>query len=521
ATSAAHLYGRPVVSAETWTWLHSPAFAATPLDMKAEADRMLLQGVNQFVGHGWPYTPPGTPEPGYSFYAAAVFNDHQPWWSVMPEVNSYLQRMSYLMRQGTPANDVALFLPNDDVYAAFEPGKASLSAAMARHITPELTTGILDAGHNLDYVDAESIMTVGLTHPVLVMPRVQRLAPEVVAKIAAWVKAGGKLILIGGAPSLAPGFADAARITREVVAAAQSLSGPNVQRIADDSAVGAALQKAIAPDLQLSAGQADVGFVHRKLADADLYFIANTSNHDVSATARVRSPRRYAAWWNPDTGAVTAAPVAPSMTLAPYESRVLVLSDTPQGAPAGAFAPASVLLDMSRDWMVTMPASTPMPMSTLRSWTDNPSQRFLSGIAKYTKELTLDAAQLGGGRISLDFGTGTALSTTSKVPAGMRAMFESPLREAAQVFVNGKRAGALWHPPYRLDVTQLLRPGKNEIDVRVANTALNELAGRTLPDHRLLSARYGQRFIPQDTELIQPQPSGMLGPVRLMKEANQ
>jgi hypothetical protein len=50
-----------VISAETWTWLHSPAFSATPLDMKAEADRMLLQGVNQFVGHGWPYTPPGTP----------------------------------------------------------------------------------------------------------------------------------------------------------------------------------------------------------------------------------------------------------------------------------------------------------------------------------------------------------------------------------------------------------------------------------------------------------------------------
>jgi hypothetical protein len=82
--------GRPVISAETWTWLHSPAFSATPLDMKAEADRMLLQGVNQFVGHGWPYTPPGTPEPGYAFYAAAVFNDHNPWWNVMPDVNAYL-----------------------------------------------------------------------------------------------------------------------------------------------------------------------------------------------------------------------------------------------------------------------------------------------------------------------------------------------------------------------------------------------------------------------------------------------
>jgi len=52
------------MSAETWTWLHSPAFRATPLDMKVEADRMFLLGVNQFVGHGYPYSPPGAGEPG-------------------------------------------------------------------------------------------------------------------------------------------------------------------------------------------------------------------------------------------------------------------------------------------------------------------------------------------------------------------------------------------------------------------------------------------------------------------------
>ncbi|RYF04421.1 MAG: glycoside hydrolase, partial [Oxalobacteraceae bacterium] len=135
ATSAGHLYNRPVISAETWTWLHSPAFAATPLDMKAEADRMLLQGVNLFIGHGWPYTPPGTAEPGYAFYAAAVFNDHNPWWNVMPQVTGYLARMSYLMRQGQPANQVAVLLPNDDVYASLVPGKVSLSAEMHKHVT--------------------------------------------------------------------------------------------------------------------------------------------------------------------------------------------------------------------------------------------------------------------------------------------------------------------------------------------------------------------------------------------------
>ena len=88
ATSASHVYGRPVTSSETWTWLHSPAFRATPLDMKAEADTFFLQGINQLVGHGWPYSPPSAGEPGYSFYAAAVFNNHNPWWIVMPEVTA-------------------------------------------------------------------------------------------------------------------------------------------------------------------------------------------------------------------------------------------------------------------------------------------------------------------------------------------------------------------------------------------------------------------------------------------------
>src|SRR5580692_52431 len=57
AASAGHLFGHNVISSETWTWLHSPAFRATPLDMKAEADLHFLQGINQLVGHGWPYSP--------------------------------------------------------------------------------------------------------------------------------------------------------------------------------------------------------------------------------------------------------------------------------------------------------------------------------------------------------------------------------------------------------------------------------------------------------------------------------
>ena len=79
ASSASHLYGRPVTSSETWTWLHSPVFRATPLDMKAAADTYFLEGSNQLIGHGWPYSPKSAGEPGWHFYAAADFSEHNPW----------------------------------------------------------------------------------------------------------------------------------------------------------------------------------------------------------------------------------------------------------------------------------------------------------------------------------------------------------------------------------------------------------------------------------------------------------
>jgi len=521
ATSAGHLYGRPVISAETWTWLHSPAFAATPLDMKAEADRMLLEGVNLFVGHGWPYTPPATREPGYSFYAAAVFNDHNPWWNVMPQVNSYLTRMSYLMRQGEPANQVALFLPNDDVYAAMVPGKVSLSAEMHKHITPELTTQILDAGQNLDYVDAESVLALGIKHPVLVMPHVTRLAPQVLAKLQDYVRGGGRIIAVGRKPSLAPGLQDAKRLSSQVAQASNLLfASKNVQLVANDAAVGAALKSALAPDLQLSNNVSDVGFVRRKLKDADIYFVANTSNRAVKASARFGSKRAAAAWLDPDSGKLTLASTTPTLDLAPYESRVLVFTDAPLPGTAQApqLAAPAVLADLSQDWSVAFPGAQPQAMKQLRSWTDDEATRHFSGEAVYSKSVTLSADQLQGQRVVLDFGQGTALETVPKVPAGMRAMLESPVREAAQVFVNGKPAGAVWRPPYSVDVTPLLAAGANRIEVRVANSALNVRAGQTLPDYRLLNVRYGERFKPQDTELVKPVPSGILGPVRLMAE---
>jgi hypothetical protein len=479
ASSASHLYGRAVTSSETWTWLHSPAFRATPLDMKAEADLHFLQGINQLIGHGWPYSPPSAGEPGWRFYAAAVFNNHNPWWIVMPDITKYLQRISYLLRQGKPAKDVALYLPTDDAWAGFTAGgRVSINQSMEALLGPDLIPRILDMGYNFDYIDDGAIESAGIPYPVLVLPAVHRMPPDTARRIDDYKRQGGIVVDAG--------------------------------RIAD-------LPKLYTPDF--ATGSAAIGFIHRKLNDGEVYFVANTSNQAVQADARVRVEGLPGEWWDPFSGAASAAG-GPHLTLnlEPYESRVLVFSKHATAERASAAPANKEVIDLSSGWRVTFSVlNRSIEMQTLRSWTEDNATQFYSGQAVYEKTAHINSVKSGMHAL-LDFGAGTPVPASNRRGPGMRALLEGPVREAALVYVNGQLAGAVWHPPYRVDVSRCLRPGENQIRLIVANLAINELAGQTLPSYRLLNLRYGERFTPQDMQGLQPLPSGILGGVRLLFE---
>ena len=495
AASASHLYGKPVTSSETWTWLHSPVFRATPLDMKAEADLHFLQGINQLIGHGWPYSPPEAGEPGWRFYAAAVFNNHNPWWLVMPDVALYMQRMSYLLRQGRPANDVALYLPTHDAYAHFTLGRDSVNQAMDGLIGSTVIPQILDAGYNFDFIDDGAIAHAGVPYPILILPNVQRMPPGTVGKLQDYVKKGGKIIA-----------------TRRLPTSAEA-SAKSWLVLPDETRLGITLHAALKPDV---ASAPEIGFIHRKLDFADVYFLANTSNHPVKAPATFRIEGLTAESWNPMTGETTPAGGPQiEMDLAPYESRVLVFA---KGAAAPRPARPRIspaVTDLSANWTVTFPGSKPEPWPTLRSWTSDDSRTYYSGQATYEKTTTVPASQ--GLQVYLNLGDGSPVAAGQRRSgSGMRAMFENPVREAAIVYVNGKRAGSVWCPPYEVNITSLTRPGENTIRVVVANTALNLLAKGPLPDYKALNAKYGERFQAQDMGAVRPEPSGLLGPVRLI-----
>jgi hypothetical protein len=537
ASSANHLFGNNVTSAETFTWLHSPVFRATPLDMKAEVDLHFLIGVNQIICHGWPYSPPQVGEPGWSLYAAAVFNDHNPWHPVMPDVTRYIQRVSYLLRQGEPANQVALLLPTDDAWAEFSPGKVTVTGEMTHLISPALMSTIISAGYNVDFTDAETVDRLGVHHPILVIPPTDRIPLSTLQKIQQYVASGGKAIAVGRAPSVD----DEGQANAQIAALSHQLfSATNGSFVSAEAALGDALRRASAPDVQLSSGRDEIGFIRRKLPTADIYFLANTSNHPVAAHAAFSTAHKSGERWDTDTDMVLPGGVTPgdvSIELAPYESAVFVFSDAPI-VPAAPRRPSTQLADFSADWQVTFPPLRRFVTERVSTdWITDPATKFYSGVGVYQRDFISKSIPTGQVLLEVDGGTPlaepiqaasdeTARPAGSPLPnplvtrtgPGMQAWYNPPVREAAVVFINGHRAGALWHPPYRIAVGPYLQVGENHIEIRVYNTAINAWAALPPHDYKPLIAKYGDRFQMQDLDKVQPVSSGLLGVVRLVTE---
>lgn len=470
--------------------------------MKAEADLHFIQGINQFVGHGWAYSPASVSEPGWRFYAAAVFNEHNPWWIVMPDVTKYFQRVSWLMRQGKAANDVAIYLPTHDAYAQFHAGQDSVDRSMEQLLGTTVITQVLDGGYNFDFIDDGAIAKVGIPYPVLILPNVERIPLATLKMIDAYAAKGGIVIVTKRLPSVAPGLQDAAD-TGEIVKLAKGLKAHIVD---DEIKLGATLSGLLTPDF--AAGDSAIGFNHRKLDGADVYFVANTSNHPVHMKAVLREKNVPGEWWDPFTGKVTGANTADlRYDFAPYESRVLVLSPEITRRPVAENATVQAL-DISSGWTLRFDALN-YTAEAGRSWSDDPRTRYYSGSATYQR--TFDVP---GKYTILDFGPGTPLEA-ARMSNGMRAWIDPPVREAALVYVNDKFAGSVWKAPFQVEVGELLHAGSNTVRIVVANTAINELAGQSMPDYKLLKLKYGDRFQPQDMDKLEPLPSGILGKITL------
>ena len=177
----------------------------------------------------------------------------------------------------------------------------SLDHSLLNTVIPQ----VLDSGFNLDFIDADAIDTVGIPYAVLILPAIDRLPLATYRKIEEYARHGGIVIAAHSLPATAPGLFEAESDGQQIREISQRLfraSNATGHFIPDEKQLGSALATYLAPDVILSPKTPRIGFIHRKLAVGDLYFIANTSNQSRHVRRHFGMPAKHAAWLDPFTG---------------------------------------------------------------------------------------------------------------------------------------------------------------------------------------------------------------------------
>ncbi|MHA7987517.1 glycosyl hydrolase [Rathayibacter sp. CAU 1779] len=532
ASSAAHHLGRSVVSSETWTWVHSPSFRGTPLDLKGEAHEHFLLGINQLIGHGWPYSAPDAPGLGWFFYASGALDDRNAWWPAMPRLTEYLARLSALLRQGSPVRDVLLYLPTSDVYPRLGPekgGNLDLWRTLRAHIGDEIPAAIRDAGLDFDLVDDDAldVLSSGSAstgaasideNTAIVLPFAEAIPERTRRALRAAERAGALVVSVGAPRSEArPHQAATGR-------------GSDTADVVSPDELTTVLRLGRSPDLVLDPPTPQVGFVHREIGDGHAYLLVNTGPESVSFVAHPRELRDGWQLWRAEDGRVTDAGVPsapPHVRLEAYQAVVIatdgirdegprhshedVLRDAREAAhdPAHDTASPSAESTLSTGWRVSYhDRADASPVELPHDWrAERPGY---AGSATYELEFDADSLWPDGVPSGVDLHLGDAVP---EAPGDGRALpgasyhtrVKPPVCDVAQVELNGTACGTVFAPPYAVDVTDALVPGRNILRVTVSNStaaALTDPDVRASVDDLVARSRelYGMRFVMQDLD---------------------
>ncbi|MBK8978460.1 MAG: hypothetical protein IPM29_21385 [Planctomycetes bacterium] len=411
--------------------------------------------------------------------------------------------------------------------------------------------------------DGRLTLSSGMEYRLIAIPDRDDIALPVLRKLEQLVRDGATLV--GRRPQRSSSLAGYPECDAEVQRLAGLLWGEDDRsahqhgrgRVYAAEALGSALQElGVEPDFRVDAPAAhELDWIHRRTPTAEIYFVVNGSDQPAHAECSFRVPATWQpSLWSPDDGSITPCPtwradggrIHVPLQLQPLASVFVVFRD---GAPrdhvvdlgpvgrtaphladpdievlalgpdrlrarartAGTFTMRSARgrsatvdvaappagLAVESGWQLRFPVQSGAPESielrSLCSWTElEPADaRYFAGTATYRTDVDIPPDWLDG-RFALELDLGT-------------------VAEIAAVSVNGDAAGLLWKPPFRADVTHLLRPGVNRLEIRVTNVWHNRIVGDLrspdAPPH--VSTNLLGRFR-ADLELL---PSGLLGPV--------
>jgi hypothetical protein len=514
SASVAHIYGQNLAAAESMTARINSAWAWAPGTLKPTADQELVNGINRFVIHESAHQPLVDKAPGLTLGPYGQwFNRFEAWAEEAKPWVDYLARSSYMLQQGRFDADVLYFYGEDSNITAIFGDKA-----------PNVP-----AGYGFDYINADGLIHVltaaggriktasGMNYRLLVLdPYSRHMSLPVLRAIHKLVEQGA---VVAGerptdTPSLADDQAEFRKLDDELFGDGSGVHTLGKGKVYAGQDAAAALKAMnVAPDFDHSKPESDtrIVFVHRKLADGDIYFLDNRNDRDETVNATFRVTGKAPELWYAESGKSEPASykIADGHTTVPLHlepwGTVFVVFRNAAAVPSRTMPAVEEkkLATMDGPWNVSFQEKRGAPASVtfdkLVSWTDSADAgvKYFSGAGTYTKEFQAAADWFKPGTsLWIDLGD---------------------VQELAEVSVNGTSLGVSWHAPYRVDVTKALKPGKNEVTIKVVNTWVNRLIGDQQPN----ATKYTFPDITPYTAESPLRPSGLIGPVVVFRDATK
>ncbi len=512
SASVAHIYGQNLVAAESLTASFG-AWSWSPETLKPTADKELAMGLNRFVIHTSVHQPVNDKIPGLGLGPFGQwFTRHETWAELAKPWTTYLARSSYMLQQGKFVADVIYYYGEDSNVTAIFAAKS-----------PDVP-----AGYNFDYVNADAlknrlsvengriVTATGMSYRVLALdPYSEHMSLPVLKKIRDLVNAGA--VVVGPKPVGSPSLSDD-QVEFQTIADQVFSSGTGERTVGKGKVyAGQTLAQAlpalgVAPDFEFTRPEADTNllFVHRKVADGEIYWVdsRNKSAETVDATFRVTG--KAPELWHADTGEIEPASylVANGHTVVPlrldsYEA-VFVVFRKASAAPSRVLPEPveTTITTVEGPWEVSFPPNRGAPakigLDKLSSWSENADAgvKYFSGTGTYSKSIQAPAGWFKtGAQLWLDLGD---------------------VKNLAEVSVNGKPLGIVWKPPFRANVTGALKPGANSVEIKVTDLWVNRLIGDQQPGVAKKYTYTAQQFYRANSPLL---PSGLLGPVKLVRSS--
>lgn len=508
-SSAAHMYGKPITSAEAFTAAQL-SYKRHPAMLKKRGDWCWTEGINHLVLHLY-IQQPREEAPGINAWFSTEFNRLNTWFDQGSAWVDYIRRCQHLLQQGTYAADVLYFIGED-------------APKMTGIRDPELPVG-----YAYDYINAEVILnrlTVedgrfvlpdGMSYAILALPEHAHMRPAVLAKMEELVHAGGTIL--GGKPHKSPSLQNYPACDREIIEIANRMWGESPGDDKLENAVGEgyvldgmSLQEA----LDFRQVQRDVDYpqgapflwTHRTLPGMEIYFLSNQGDEVLNMEPSFKVSGLKPQWWDAVTGEIrklndytddgnrTAIPLA----MQKDESCFIVFTTRSNEGTGAGYAEnvpvPEVLTTLDSEWTVDFenkefgPAD-PVTYSSLSSWTQSADwrQKYYSGTATYATEFSLD--ELPEGDLFLNLGEVGVM---------------------ARVTLNGADLGVSWMAPYRLRAKDKFVAGINTLEIEVVNVWRNRMVGDLdLPEAERFTT-FTVADLRKGEELA---PAGLLGPVSI------